>query len=97
MNSTLPFPPVVILRIPPPAYENHDNDGTHFIFGDGTEIVQILFLSAVPRIGPILCCFNKVPESTNLKRPEDSTGLQFCSWFIAIGSVVTLWLVHPFR
>ena len=59
MNSTLPFPPVLILRIPPPAYENHDNVDTHFIFGDGTEIVQILFLSAVPRIGSIFVVLTK--------------------------------------
>lgn len=85
MNSSLskvPFPPVLILKIPPSSLLD-SWQWWHFIFGDGTEIVQILFLSAVPRIGSALCYFDKRPESTNLKRQEDSTGFGFCSWLVA--------------
>lgn len=56
---------------------------TPFIYSDGTEMLQILFLTVGPRIGSALCYFNKRPESTSLTSQEDSTGFRFCSWLVA--------------
>lgn len=69
---------------------------TPFIFSDGTEMLQILFLTVGPRIGSALCYFNKRPESTSLTSQEDSTGFRFAVGWLPVGSVVTQWLLHSF-